>query len=131
MPLCPFPETPSIKSDRQERKEYNREKTGLWREPDRYSHCRLAPHFGFGFCSPTNVGAILLLFFWFPTSSFSLSLASLFLPLTELAALLGVCGGVEIGMLDTKLALPAAIPLGRLPDTRGGLLMIVPGAGVA
>ena len=85
------------------------------------------------FCSlPTNVGAILRFFFSGPPSSFSLSLASRLTPFTELVALRGVCGGVAIGTPDTKPSptFPAVTP-GIVPPTRGGLLMIVPVAGVA
>lgn len=75
----------------------------------------------------TGVGAILL-FLLGCASSFSDSLAapaSLFTPLTELAALLGVCGGVVMFNPAAKLDVAAAM-LGILPATRGGLLMIVP-----
>jgi hypothetical protein len=73
--------------------------------------------------SLTSVGAILLLFFSPPPtpSSFSLSLASLFMPLTELVVLLGVCGGVVIGMP----VYPAVIP-GSAPPTNVGLEITVP-----
>jgi len=72
-------------------------------------------------------------FFFSPpreASSFSpdsLSLASLLTPLTELVVLRGVCGGVVIGIPVMKLTFPppAAIA-GRLPATRGGLLMMDP-----
>ncbi len=82
---------------------------------------------------PTKVGAIRRFFLsWLP-SSFSLSLASRFSPLTELVVLLGVCGGVVIGTPEMKPSptLPAAVTPGIVPATRGGLLIIVPGAGVA
>jgi hypothetical protein len=73
---------------------------------------------------PINVGAILR-FFFSPPSSLSLSLWSLLIPLTELAVLLGVCGGVVIGIPPIKFILPAAIP-GIDPPTSVGLLMIDP-----
>lgn len=87
---------------------------------------------GFPFSAPTRVGAILRFFFSWPLSSLSLSLASRFTPLTELFVLLGVCGGVVIGTPETSPSptLPAEIP-GIVPPTRGGLLIIVPAAGVA
>ena len=63
---------------------------------------------------------------WLPSPS--LSLASRFMPLTELVVLRGVCGGVDIGMPVMKETFPWAM-VGRLPATRGGLLIIVaPGA---
>jgi hypothetical protein len=82
--------------------------------------------------SATRVGAIRRLFFSPPCkiSSFSpdsLSLASLFTPLTELVVLRGVWGGVVIGMPVMKLTFPpAAAIVGKLPVTNGGLLMIDP-----
>lgn len=85
--------------------------------------------------SPTSVGAILLFLDGGAPcpceSSFSLSLAappaSLFTPLTELAALLGVWGGVAIASW-TPVTAPefAAAMLGMLPASNGGLLMTVP-----
>jgi len=80
--------------------------------------------------SLTGVGAILL-FLLGCTSSFSDSLAapaSLFIPLTELAVLLGVCGGVVMERPEGKLEV-AAVMLGMLPETNGGLLMTVPAEG--
>jgi hypothetical protein len=54
------------------------------------------------------------------------------MPLTLLVALRGVCGGVVIGGMPGRKPSPepAATP-GIVPDTRVGLLIIVPGAGVA
>jgi len=75
----------------------------------------------------TRVGAILLLFsFPCPSISRSLSLASLFMPapLTLLAELLGVWGGVVIGNPLEKLD-DAAVILGTVPPTSVGLLMTV------
>ncbi len=77
----------------------------------------------------TGVGAILR-FFFSPPSSLSLSLASLFTPLTLPDVLRGVCGGVVIGIPVMKLILPVAIP-GILPETRLGLLITDPTAGFA
>ncbi len=51
------------------------------------------------------------------------------MPLTELAVLLGVCGGVVIDMAGAKLEVEAVIG-GMLPATRGGLLITVPDSGV-
>ena len=65
-------------------------------------------------------------------SSRSLSLASptaLFMPLTLLVVLRGVWGGVVIGtpVMKPSPFVPATTPE-RVPPTRGGLLMTVPGA---
>lgn len=68
----------------------------------------------------TKVGAIRLFFGSF-VSSFSLSLASLFVPATLPVALLGVSGGVVIGTPVTLPELVAAMP-GTLPLMRVGLL---------
>jgi hypothetical protein len=57
-----------------------------------------------------------------PISSFSLSLASLFTPLTELAALRGVSGGVVIERIVANDEVAAVID-GTLPATRVGLLI--------
>jgi hypothetical protein len=73
---------------------------------------------------PIRVGAILL-FFFSPPSSFSLSLWSRLIPLTELVVLRGVCGGVVMGIPVMKLIFPAAM-LGIDPPTSVGLLIIVP-----
>jgi hypothetical protein len=58
-----------------------------------------------------------------PASSFSLSLASLFTPLTELAALRGVSGGVVIERPVANDEV-AAVMDGTLPATRVGLLIM-------
>jgi hypothetical protein len=77
----------------------------------------------------TRVGAILRFFFSFPPSSFSLSPASRLTPLTLLAVLRGVCGGVAIGMPDMNpSAFPATMPE-MFPARSGGLLMTVPVGG--
>jgi ABC-type microcin C transport system permease subunit YejE len=56
-----------------------------------------------------------------------LALTSISLYTTDRAC--GVCGGVVIGMPVMKLAFPPpAAMVGRLPATRGGLLMTDPGA---
>lgn len=75
-----------------------------------------ARHHGFS----TGVGAIRL-FFGSLLSSFSLSLASRFVPATLPVVLLGVSGGVVSG---TPVTLPelAATMLGTLPDMSVGLL---------
>lgn len=52
-------------------------------------------------------------------SSFSLSLASLLAPAALPVVLRGVSGGEVMG---TPPALPAAVRLGMVPPTRGGLL---------
>lgn len=71
---------------------------------------------------PTRVGAILLFFGSLAVvSSFSLSLASRFVPAALLFELRGVSGGVVIG---TPVTLPelAAVMLGTFPEIRGGLV---------
>jgi hypothetical protein len=84
--------------------------------------------------SVTSVGAILRFLLGLPCpgpSSLSLSLAapaSLFTPLTELAVLRGVCGGVVIDMPEAKLEVVAVME-GMLPATRGGLLITVADCG--
>lgn len=76
----------------------------------------------------TGVGAIRL-FLGFP-SSFSLSLASRFVPAVADTLLRGVSGGVVIG---TPVTLPvlAAATVGTVPPIRGGLLItpLEPAAG--
>jgi hypothetical protein len=82
----------------------------------------------------TSVGAILRFLLGLSCagpSSLSLSLAapaSLFTPLTELAVLLGVCGGVVIDMPEAKLEVVAVME-GMLPATSVGLLITVADCG--
>lgn len=80
--------------------------------------------------SATGVGAILRFFLSCPLSSFSLSPASLLTPLTLLAVLLGIWGGVVMGMLGMNpKGLPAPMPE-MLPARSGGLLITVPAWGL-